>query len=149
MFHHRLAPSGALSSTVSSSLPSVGKSSERPPDSAPLFQSSFGLIRRRCNTGRRPFRTPPRRSSEEPHKSETCFGLSFCNPLKVVFWVACHLEGHGKGLEPRRIQEQIRVVPQLLLSPVRSQSTDFPNALLIAKRTAAPGSFSPRSRADR
>jgi len=55
----------------------------------------------------------------------------------------------GKGLEPRRIQEQIRVVPQLLLSPVSSQSTDFPNALLIAKRTAAPGSFSPRSRAER
>ena len=33
--------------------------------------------------------------------------------------------------------------------PVSSQSTDLPNSWLIASSTAAPGSFSPRSSADR
>jgi len=33
--------------------------------------------------------------------------------------------------------------------PVRSQSTDVPNSLLMASSTAAPGSFSPCSSADR
>lgn len=33
--------------------------------------------------------------------------------------------------------------------PVSSQSTDFPDSLLIAASTAAPGSFSPCSSADR
>ena len=49
------------------------------------------------------------------------------------FSVNCHF---GRPAEGSRRQG----VPQLLLSPVSSQSTDFPNALLIAKRTAAPGS---------
>jgi hypothetical protein len=33
--------------------------------------------------------------------------------------------------------------------PVSNQSTDFANSELIANNTAAPGSFSPRSRADK
>jgi hypothetical protein len=33
--------------------------------------------------------------------------------------------------------------------PVSSQSTDLPNSRLIASRTPAPGSFSPRSSLDR
>ena len=37
----------------------------------------------------------------------------------------------------------------ICVSPVSSQSTDLPNSRLIARRTAAPGSFSPRSRAQR
>jgi hypothetical protein len=37
----------------------------------------------------------------------------------------------------------------LCFSPVKSQSTDFPNSFVIASNTAAPGSFSPFSRAER
>src|ERR1700674_849260 len=41
------------------------------------------------------------------------------------------------------------VTAYLCVSPVKSQSTDFPNSFLIASSTAAPGSFSPFSRAER
>jgi hypothetical protein len=49
----------------------------------------------------------------------------------------------------RTSQERSEFIVQIGSFPVSNQSTDFSNSWLIAKRTAAPGSFAPRSSAER